>query len=218
MNTLSVAESLRFGWNTFTRKPSLFVAATLIVFGLGMVLGIPQSALAEPLDTFLKIFWTIAFIVAIPLSFLLSLGKLHFYLRAHDSVETANLKDLFHPHSYGKYILATILTGIATIIGFLLFIIPGIIIGLMLCLTPYLVVDHQFSAVHAIKEGARLTKGNRWNLLLLGCALLGINIIGFCALGIGLLITMPISSLALVHAYRTLAAGYTPAVTETAEI
>jgi uncharacterized membrane protein len=42
-------------------------------------------------------------------------------------------------------------------------------------------------------------------LFLLLLALTGLNLLGVAALGIGVLVTIPVGALALIHAYRTLA-------------
>ena len=42
------------------------------------------------------------------------------------------------------------------------------------------------------------------DLLVLFIALLGLNILGLCCLGVGLLVTVPISGLAMAYVYREL--------------
>jgi uncharacterized membrane protein len=49
-----------------------------------------------------------------------------------------------------------------------------------------------------------LTKGNRWKLFQLSLALLLLNILGLLALLVGLFVTIPVSFIAMVHAYRAL--------------
>ena len=68
----------------------------------------------------------------------------------------------------------------------------------------YLVMDRGLGVTESLKESRRITYGNRLKLLLLGLALVGINIVGFFLLIVGLLVSIPVSMLAGVHAYRTL--------------
>ena len=97
-----------------------------------------------------------------------------------------------------------ILTALAIALGFLALIIPGIILSMGLAFVPYLVVDRGLGPIEAMKESWRITKGHKWQLLLLFLALLGINLLGILALIIGIFVTVPITMLAFAHAYRTL--------------
>ena len=49
-----------------------------------------------------------------------------------------------------------------------------------------------------------LTEGVMWNLVLFWLMLAGINILGMLALGIGLIVTIPLSWLATAYVYRRL--------------
>ena len=98
----------------------------------------------------------------------------------------------------------SVLVGAATIVGLILLIVPGIIIGIMFGFAAYIVIDKEAPPVEALRESLALTKGNRWKLFLLGLALVGINIIGACLLLVGLLVSLPVSTFAVVHAYRVL--------------
>lgn len=56
-----------------------------------------------------------------------------------------------------------------------------------------------------MKESWRITKGHKWQLLLLFLALLLVNLLGLLALFVGIFVSVPITMLAFAHAYRTLA-------------
>lgn len=62
-----------------------------------------------------------------------------------------------------------------------------------------------------------MTKGSWLSLFLLGVVLAVINIVGALLLMIGLLVTIPISMLAMVHVYRTLSGVKTLPEVETKE-
>lgn len=89
-------------------------------------------------------------------------------------------------------------------VGFLLLIVPGIIFALMFLFTTFIVIDRQLGPIEAMKESNRITRGHKWRLLGLLLLLTLINILGLMALGLGLLISIPVSSLAFTYAYRTL--------------
>jgi uncharacterized membrane protein len=81
----------------------------------------------------------------------------------------------------------------------------------------FLVIEKNMKPIEALKESARMTKGSRWKLFLLGLALTGLTILGMIPLMLGLFIAAPLSMLALVHAYRTLSGGAMMPVVEKVE-
>jgi uncharacterized membrane protein len=56
-----------------------------------------------------------------------------------------------------------------------------------------------------MKESSRITRGHKWPLFVFLLLLVLVNLAGLLALVVGLLVSMPVSMLAFVHAYRTLA-------------
>lgn len=204
MHELSVRECLQAGWTGFKKRPWLFIGSGLVLFAASIVADLPRSLIQHVQGDPSWGLGFIAFLISTGISFLISMGKTAFYLRAHDAPEAAEISDLWHPHPYWKYAAVSVLAGAATILGLILLIVPGIIIGIAFGFALYLVIEKDLTPFEALRESAALTKGNRWNLFLLGLALLGINILGFCAIFVGLLVTIPISTLAIVHAYRVL--------------
>jgi uncharacterized membrane protein len=61
-------------------------------------------------------------------------------------------------------ILVGILQALATFAGFLLLIIPGIIIGVALTLSVPAAVEERIGAVDALKRSWELTRGSRWKV------------------------------------------------------
>jgi uncharacterized membrane protein len=143
-------------------------------------------------------------LVSIAVSVLVGLGLTTFSLRAHDNINGVQISDLWNPGPFWPFLGAYILTALAIALGFLALIIPGIILAMGLAFVSYLVVDRGLGPIEAMKESWRITKGHKWQLLLLFLALLGINLLGILALIIGVFVTVPITMLAFAHAYRTL--------------
>jgi uncharacterized membrane protein len=101
--------------------------------------------------------------------------------------------------------------GLAIGIGFVLLIVPGIIAMLLFMFSTFIVIDRELGPIEAMKESMRITRGYRWPLLGLIALLMLIVLAGVIALFVGLLVAMPVTTLAFVHAYRVLssAAGTT---------
>lgn len=132
------------------------------------------------------------------------MGVTAFYLKAHDDPDAVSLSALWHPQPFWTYLGASILLGLAIAVGFLLLIVPGIIFTLMFMFTTFIVIDRELGPVEAMKESRRITHGYKWRLLGFGLVLALVNLLGILALVIGLLVSIPVSSLAFAHAYRTL--------------
>lgn len=74
----------------------------------------------------------------------------------------------------GKLALAVILTWFLAGIGYLLCVIPGIIVSVMLALVYPLAVLEQGAAVDALSDSKELTKGHRWKILGAGIVVFGL--------------------------------------------
>ncbi len=135
------------------------------------------------------------------------MGVTAFYLDAHDNPETVTLSSLWHPQPFWNFLGATILTGLAIIVGLVLLIVPGIIFMLMYMFVMFIVIDRGLGPIKAMKESARITRGYKWQLLGFVLVLTLINLAGALALLVGLLVTVPVTSLAFAHAYRALSAN-----------
>lgn len=212
MSTLSVQDSLRFGWRTFTSRSKLFLGVGVITIGVMALEQLVQWPFGGSEET-LSLIWWLGFVISLVISFLFSMGVTAFYLKAHRNVATVHIKDLWHPNPFLKYVGSSLAGGVLVLLGIILFIVPGIILSILFMFSAFLVIDRNLGPIKALKESARMTKGNRWNLFLLCLAVTGINILGMLPLFLGLFITLPITSLALVHAYRTLE-GAMPAASE----
>jgi uncharacterized membrane protein len=98
----------------------------------------------------------------------------------------------------------SILLGLTVAAGLILLIVPGIIFALMFMFTTFIVIDREFGPIDSMKESRRLTYGHKWKLLGLSLLLVLINLLGLAVLVVGLLVSIPVSSLAFAHAYRVL--------------
>lgn len=170
----------------------------------GIILMMIASAIQQDSD----VQWIAAvvlFLVSIALSTLIDMGLTAVTLRAHDDIAHVSFHDLWHPKSFLNYLGMSIIVGFLTFIGFLLLIVPGVILALMYAFTKFLVIERDLHPIAALEESARITKGSRVTLLLLALAIIGLNALGLFALVVGLLVTLPVSMLAWAHAYRSLA-------------
>jgi uncharacterized membrane protein len=105
---------------------------------------------------------------------------------------------------FGLYLVGAILMLLATVAGFVLFIIPGIYISVRIGFAGFALIDEKLGPVDSIKRSWALTRGHFWNLFGFSVVLALLNILGVLLLGVGLLITSPICLIASVYVYQKL--------------
>jgi len=202
MQSLSVGETLRFAWHTFTKRPGFFIGILLIITTLS---GIVSRIFPAPTqDTTQMALTLLLFIIGIAFDVLLKMGSINVVLQAHDEPAQAHLADLWAPRMFWSYIVAGFFSGLIIMVGLVLLILPGIYFALRFFFVPYLVIDRKLLPVQALKESWRITEGHLGELFLFLLALIAINLVGAIVLLVGLLVSIPVTMLAVVHAYRTL--------------
>lgn len=199
MYKLNTSEALRFGWETFKKRPALLIGG----FFIAMLLSSIVSGIADPGEgsAFAPqnvLLGVVSFLIGV----FLELAMISFAIRAHDDVQSVRLHDLWNPSPFLRYLIGQILTGIIVIVGLLLLIVPGVIAALALFPASYLIVDRGVQPIEAIKQSYAMTKGHWLEIFIFILALIGINILGLLALVVGLLVSVPVSMLASVHIYR----------------
>ena len=123
----SASSALRFGWESFKRRPWLFIGAFVLI-------AIAQAVVEDfgrATDTVVvgaaKHRSFLHGLVSLALGTLISMGVTAFALAAHDNPETVELSALWHPRPFRKYFDLTIL--------FALMIVAGLLLGLALVAT-----------------------------------------------------------------------------------
>jgi uncharacterized membrane protein len=103
------------------------------------------------------------------------------------------------------YLITALLAGLIVCLGFILLIIPGILLALRFSLIKYIVVDQTPEPVEALKASARMTKGYRGKIFCFFLLALLINILGAMCLLVGVLFTFPLTTIAFALIYKKLA-------------
>lgn len=209
MNKLSVKECIKFGWETLKKRPLMVIGAFVIAM---VISGVSSSLLDPGQDAAITMTTILMGLVSAIIGLFVEIGLVTFSLRAHDNVGTASVNDLWNPKPFIWYAIGQFIVGAIVLLGFVLLIVPGVIAALGLMFSSYLIVDKGQGPIEALKASWHMTKGHKWQLFLLVLAVIGLNILGFIALFVGLLVSVPVSMLAVVHAYRTISGSSAPAV------
>ncbi len=184
---VDVSKYLKEGWETFKSRPGEFIVFTLIiavVTALFSRLDVPGSLLASLVTAPLYA----GFIIVV---FLLFKGK------------EAQFGDFLKGFNYFlPLVLASIVMSILITIGTFLLILPGIYLAVSYMFVTMLIVDYRMEFWQAMETSRKIVTKNWFSLFVLFLVLLVINLLGALALGIGLLVTMPLSVCSVCVAYR----------------
>jgi uncharacterized membrane protein len=180
------------------------IGVSLLYFAINMLAG----AWDEERFNLLSLILLIAGIVV---TTIIQIGYTKIFLKLHDG-GASSVKDLFtHYPLFWKYIGTNILYSLIVLGGFILLIVPGIIFALMYAFSLLIVVDKGTGPLGSLRQSKELTRGVKWDLFLFWLVVIGINVLGVIALGVGLLVSVPVSTLAFIHVYRKLASQNSPA-------
>ena len=203
---LPLSEAVRFGWKTVQHS---FVYILLTVCVAAFVPSIIRWGGEHVFHRGGQLF--LIKVVAALVSATFGLGLAKIYLRFCDG-EKPIFENLFDGLTRAHiWIGAMFIAGVAIVMGLVLLIVPGIIISLRLWFVGFVLVDERTGPIDAIQRSWDITRGHTMNLLLLFIVLLGVNILGLCCLGVGLLISVPISGIAMAYVYRDLKPRTAPA-------
>lgn len=102
-----------------------------------------------------------------------------------------------------RLLIASVLVGVAVLIGFCLLVIPGLIVLFLTYLTTYSLVDDDKSPIDAIKHSFQLVSSNVGDALILAILNILVIIAGLIALCVGVFVAIPVTIFATAYAYRT---------------
>lgn len=124
--------------------------------------------------------------------------------------------DLFGYMRRGPHFLAAKLLYLLLLaLGLISLGIPGLWLGTRYSLFPGLMADGQRNPVEALKASSSKVRGRTGRVFLILLALLLLNVLGACLLGLGLLVTIPTTMFALANLYRQLGRDTLPPTSAT---
>lgn len=122
--------------------------------------------------------------------------------------QQVSVGSFFKPRNIGNVVIASLITGVISTIGYFLCVLPGLVASFLFMFTTIAVLDRNLSPIDAIKSSFETVKNNIGPALLTALAVAAVIIVGFLLCGIGILVGAPLASLLLVYAYRRLNGGY----------
>lgn len=206
-----VGGALHDAWDALNRRPGLVIGSALLYGFLNFIVwGFFQALIASDEHG------ASGFVAMIGWAFsaIMNSGLLYTMLRIVRG-ENPPIEVLFagFPKTL-SILLAGLLVGLAIFLGFLLFLIPGVIIALGFSMYRLLIMDREAGGIEAIEASWRMMRGYKLQYFLLVLATIGINLLGFLCLGIGLIVTIPLTTAAKAAFYNRIHAVNPPQLEE----
>lgn len=199
-NELSVKKVFGGAWQVF-KANWRFLLLVAVTFSLvQLVENVVSSRIQQPILSLVIDFGIFV------LNLLMSVGLIRIFVGLVRGEKVA-LSVLFNQTDRAlRYFWTTLVVGFITILGAIFFIVPGVYFALKYFFAPYLVADRNLTVSEAMKLSSKMTKRIKLKLLGLGILAMLINLVGLLALGVGLLVTIPTTYLALAYVYDALLA------------
>jgi uncharacterized membrane protein len=188
------------GWRLFKSRASVFVVSVLLLFLSWVALEIAVVFLH-------RLGFAVWLVLHLAWLFLFSGMLVGLHVMALKSIDGGipRIVDLFGSLERGPaYLLALTIYCLAVSGGLVLLILPGIYLAIRYCLFAQVITDTSASALAALRKAAALAHGNWTPLGALFLIAFLLNIAGMALLGIGLIISFPVSLLAIAGFYRSL--------------
>jgi hypothetical protein len=197
----NMGEEIRFAWEIVKENIGFFILLLIVAFFIENLPGIISGVTKQN-------FPVVSFVLGIAgwiIGMVVQMGMIKVSLKFCDG-EKGKLDDLLSSFSLVlPFLAASILYTLIVMAGFILLIVPGVILGIKFSLFPYFIVDERLGPIEALKASASATSGAKIDLFLFGFLIGLINIGGAMALLIGLFVTIPVSMVAYASVYRKLA-------------
>jgi uncharacterized membrane protein len=173
-------------------KPHWLIAFFISII-YGVLVGVPQEL--NYYGEFLS------FLLAGPLQLGLSIYILNIFYDRPASIE--NLIEGFKPLL--KVLLLYLVISVATIVGFILLIVPGIIISLGLSMSYYILIENpELTIEEILKESWKLTDGYKMQLFVLHLRFIPWYLLGVLCFIVGIFAVLPWHQLTVASYYNYL--------------
>ncbi|WP_037142367.1 membrane protein [Rhodococcoides fascians] len=201
--TLNVGDALSFGWNKFKDNAGVWIGIVVIAAVVQVILNLVfgRSGNSGDVSALFGIWSIIGTVVSAIVGYIINAAFIRGALHEVDGNKPA-IGSFFQFANVASIIIASVLVAIMVLVGFVLLVIPGLVLTFLSWWTLQFVIDRNEDAVAAIKSSFRAISSNAGQLFLLALAIIGINILGAIPCFLGLLVTIPISAIASTYAYR----------------
>lgn len=214
----SVSDAFNFGWTKFQQNVGAWLGGTIVLFLIGVAIQVVFRLISAAffiaadagngttnsgvliIGSIGTLLLGIAFIVV---GWIISV---QFVRAGLSNTDTGRLEfgKFFDTRLLGPAILAALIVAVFTAIGFVLCIIPSLIVIFFAQYCIYFVLGEDMGPWDAIKASVSFVNKHLANILVLFLATLLALLIGALLCGVGLLVAYPVVLLAHAYTFRTL--------------
>ena len=203
----SAPDAISWGWGKFRENVGQSILAAVILVVVSVVLSVVGTAIAPGGGavgggtlTDLDIGSFIVSVIVSALSFIVTVAISRATLDVTDGARL-DIGAGFGKVDVTNALLAGLIVGALTQVGFVLFYLPGIIVTFFAYFTSYFVAEGS-SAVDGIQKSFSLVAANLGDALLLAILSILVAILGVLALCVGIFVAIPVTFLAAGYAFR----------------
>lgn len=214
------AEAFRFSWKSFGRYPWPMMVPGLLTLLAGLAGGVlavigffwmfgaalsdsTASGAAAPVYFAGLIPMILGIALFVVAAIYLQGALISGVLKVADG-RPVTARDFTAPARPGAFILTSILIGLATVVGMVLLIVPGLIAAFAFQYAPVIVLEQKVSATAAMRASAKLAFGNLGDSVVVWILHYAYSYVGSFVFLVGGLVTQPMGAAFLVHCYRDL--------------
>jgi len=198
---INIAALFKYAYAQYRNHFSFVFGVMFTYFAVGLL---PQIFIYQTMPKQPTTKSEIIYFVALLLRLFLSLGftKVMLYLVEDRPTHTVDL--INNARLLPSYTLGYFLYYIAVVAGLILLIVPGIYLAVRLQFFSYYIIEYEDDAFTALQKSWYGTSDFVWELALFGICFLGLNFIGAALIGIGMMFTYPLTTMAMAVLFISL--------------
>jgi uncharacterized membrane protein len=222
-NNYNIGDALAYGWKKFQENVGQIIFAAVALFVVYVVAGaiafgfialMTSNASCEVTNAGLDcddgsgwVWRTIVYAIAIGFVYvvlqIVGAGIIRGALGITEG-RPFRTAEMFKTEQLGSVVVASLLVGIATTVGYALCYLPGIAIAFLTSYTLFFVIDKDLSPVDAIRASIDLTTKNLGNTVLWYVVGGLVAVAGVIACFVGLIVTVPLVIIGAAYTYKVL--------------
>ncbi|MEX1013670.1 MAG: hypothetical protein WDZ80_00735 [Candidatus Paceibacterota bacterium] len=197
---ISIKKAFSFGWEKLKEKFVFLITLVAIIWFASIIPSIVIEKIKDGFPTTSNLLLIFSAIISI----ILNIGIMKISINFADK-KTSKIKDLVSSYElFFKYLGTLIIYWLIILGGLILFIVPGIIWAIKFQFFGFELIDKNLKPIDALKRSSKITKGHKLKLFVFNLLSGSINLLGVAMFGLGIFITIPITSLALGYIFRKL--------------
>lgn len=222
-----VMDAFGYGWRMFVKHLGAIaigmlaiLGAWILVYGVGITIMVGVVAAWEWSDVFpgqgefgpvsemaalsgLFSIWALINLILSVVGIVISAGIVRASLDVTRG-ESVRVNRIFSLEQFWQIVIAAIVLPLLTSLGFAMLIVPGLVFVFYSMFTIHFIVGMHQSAIDGLVSSCKLVHANLANVVGFFVLALVVNFAGALALGIGLLVSLPVTIIAASYTFRVL--------------